>query len=348
MREELIRWLSDSLGLPFVEELEEGDVYYNDAAQKTLNSERRMSFAQSISRLAGKNIDSSTLEEKISQARIGNPIEYIADNGQKILFAPAGGNRACALVVTISFDRQTLRWGSDRKELTDGLSHELANALGAIAGWAQLARSGTRVEEALELIERASNSAWSISRQILGHHNEELSENASSVTNVSAFVDEAVRLIALKASQVGVAIRQSIAPGLEVKGKRDDVWSMVWNLMTNAVEAMPYGGTLAVEVALKEEIIRIVVEDNGPGIDDKIKERIFQPYFSTKKRGTGLGLALVKQSVDALGGAIEVATHKGEGTRFTIELPRVEESDRGRHLANRTSGRVSGVYLGQG
>jgi signal transduction histidine kinase/CheY-like chemotaxis protein len=347
MREELIRWFSDSLGLPFVEEREDGSVYYNDAAQKTLNSERKMSFAQSVNRLVGNNIDLSTLEDKITHVRSGTPVECIANNGQKVLFAPVGGNRACAVIVTISFDRQTLRWGSDRNDLMDGLSHELANALGAIAGWAQLARSGTRVEEALELIEKASNSAWSISRQILGHHDEKFSEDASSVTDVSAFVNEAVRLIALKASQVGVAIRQSVAPGLEVKGTRDDVWSMIWNLMTNAVEAMPYGGTLAVEVTSQDEFIRIVVEDNGPGIEDKIKERIFQPYFSTKKRGTGLGLALVKQSVDALGGAIDVETHKGEGTRFIIELPRIDESNRGKQQANRTNGRVSGVYLAE-
>lgn len=347
MREELIRWICDSLGLPFVEERTDGAVYCNNVAQNTLNPEKRMNFAQAVSRLVGSNIEPSTLEDAIARARSGSRTEYIAQNGQKVLFVPVSESRACAVIVTIRFDRQTLRWGSDRFEISDSLSHELANALGAIAGWAQLARTGTRVDEALELIEKASNSAWSISRQILGHQDEKHPEDVSPITDVSVFVNEAVRLISLKASQVGVTIRHNVAAGLEVKGTRDDVWSMIWNLLTNAVEAMPQGGTLAVEVTSRDGIIRIVVEDNGPGIEDKIKERIFQPYFTTKKRGTGLGLALVKQSVDALGGAIDVATHKGEGTCFTIELPRIEESDRGRQKANRANGRVSGVYLAE-
>jgi signal transduction histidine kinase len=70
----------------------------------------------------------------------------------------------------------------------------------------------------------------------------------------------------------------------------------------------------------------IVVADRGPGMEPEVAGRVFEPYFTTKERGTGLGLAIVKKIVLEHGGTIVVATHRGEGTRFTLTLPLAEAS----------------------
>jgi two-component system, cell cycle sensor histidine kinase and response regulator CckA len=346
MREESVRWLADSLGLPFMEERQDGTLYRNDAAQNALKSDQGYGFVQAVAELIENVGDSAKLEEQIARARTGIPVDYRTDTGRRVLLLPAEKYHVCAVFVPFDLSERSSS-NTEKQKLTDGLFHELANALGAIAGWAQLARGGTRVEEALELIEKASKSVWSISRQILGHNQEQIRDSVTSVTDMSASVDEAVRLIALKASQVGVVIHHRITPGLEVKCAPDDVWSMIWNLMTNAVEAMTYGGTLTVELTGQETTVRFVVMDDGPGMDDTIKERVFQPYFTTKEKGTGLGLALVKQAVEAAGGAIELISSRGKGTRFNIELPRSIGVNRKQEQSHRSNARASSLYFAE-
>ena len=99
------------------------------------------------------------------------------------------------------------------------------------------------------------------------------------------------------------------------------------NLALNARDAMEQGGTLTVTTekikdgsSANRGMIKLVVQDTGHGIDPAIRERIFDPFFSTKERGTGLGLAVVRQIVESLGGRIEVASKPGEGTRMEVFL----------------------------
>lgn len=97
------------------------------------------------------------------------------------------------------------------------------------------------------------------------------------------------------------------------------------NLVENAIQAMVEGGTLTVSVtpdAGGAEVV-VSVEDTGPGLDPGVRDRLFEPYFSTKATGTGLGLAIVRRSVEGHGGRITVASEPGRGTRFRIHLPGV-------------------------
>ena len=95
--------------------------------------------------------------------------------------------------------------------------------------------------------------------------------------------------------------------------------------MTNALDAMPHGGTLTVTVtaAPHDEAIRIEFADTGTGIPDANLARIFEPFFTTKPavKGTGLGLSVSLGIVQAHGGTIEVASEPGKGSRFTVLLP---------------------------
>jgi len=103
----------------------------------------------------------------------------------------------------------------------------------------------------------------------------------------------------------------------------EQIRRVVINLIDNAVEAMERRGHITVETSLSaaDNLVRIVIADDGPGIPIGDRDKLFLPYFSTKRRGSGLGLAIVRRIIAEHGGAIDVGDNTPRGTRFTIELP---------------------------
>lgn len=99
------------------------------------------------------------------------------------------------------------------------------------------------------------------------------------------------------------------------------------NLVTNAVQAMPKGGKLTINVSCNEEAAHIYVEDTGVGIAEEQKPKIFTPLFTTKAKGQGFGLAVCKKLIEAQGGEIIFESEEGKGSRFTIKLPYTRETD---------------------
>jgi signal transduction histidine kinase len=93
------------------------------------------------------------------------------------------------------------------------------------------------------------------------------------------------------------------------------------NLLRNAREAMPGGGAIDVCVAAEGMSVAIDVDDRGGGIPEEIRDRVFDPFFSTKGEGTGLGLAITRHIVDAHGGSVTCVPRTGGGTRFRLALP---------------------------
>ena len=117
-------------------------------------------------------------------------------------------------------------------------------------------------------------------------------------------------------------IETSLAPGLPtVPADRDLLARALGNLVANALEAMPDGGTLAVKTRAAEEGVALEVSDTGPGLTEEQRTRLFTPYYTTKKGGTGLGLAIVQGIVSDHGGRIQVESAPGAGTTFTLVLP---------------------------
>jgi two-component system, NtrC family, nitrogen regulation sensor histidine kinase NtrY len=121
-----------------------------------------------------------------------------------------------------------------------------------------------------------------------------------------------------------VRIEQRFAPGVPlVRLDPEQIRRVIINLVDNAVEAMERRGQIVVETQLDaaNNVVRVIVADDGPGIPPAEREKLFLPYYSTKRRGSGLGLAIVRRIIAEHGGSIDVGDNTPQGTRFTIELP---------------------------
>ena len=108
----------------------------------------------------------------------------------------------------------------------------------------------------------------------------------------------------------------------KIRGDRSLLEQALLNLVLNAVEAMPAGGDLRIEARQGDDGVILAVQDQGPGMKKEISERLFEPFLSRRPGGTGLGLALVRRTVEAHGGTVRVHSKPGKGTRVEIRLPK--------------------------
>jgi len=124
----------------------------------------------------------------------------------------------------------------------------------------------------------------------------------------------------------GVRLEQHLSPALpEVAADLGQIRQLLLNLVRNAREAMPAGGSLSVGTRAQDGSVLVEVRDTGPGIEPARLARIFDPFFTTKERGTGLGLALAQEIAQEHGGELTCASTVGQGTTFTLRLPALEE-----------------------
>lgn len=135
-------------------------------------------------------------------------------------------------------------------------------------------------------------------------------------------VHEVVELEAEAAAQRNVGVVRDLAPGCIAVGDVEKLKQVVLNLVVNALDAMPEGGTLRAAVGCDASDVWFSIGDTGPGVDPTILSEIFDPFFTTKAAGTGLGLAIVRKIVDQHGGRVVFRTAAGEGTTVRVVLPR--------------------------
>jgi signal transduction histidine kinase len=119
-----------------------------------------------------------------------------------------------------------------------------------------------------------------------------------------------------------IAFETSLEPNLEISGNEDRLKQLVMNLLRNSLEACePNTGKVTVHLIKKGDSIQLSVRDNGPGIPADIRDKIFNPYFTTKDRGTGLGLSIAHRIVEEHTGSIEVNVPPEGGTEFLVTFP---------------------------
>jgi signal transduction histidine kinase len=108
----------------------------------------------------------------------------------------------------------------------------------------------------------------------------------------------------------------------EIQADSDMLYQAFLNIFMNAIQAMPEGGKIQVSIQSADSIITVCIEDEGSGVPDDLLERVWDPFFTTKEKGTGLGLGIVKNIIESHNGSIRVKNRKeGPGVRVIIELP---------------------------
>lgn len=310
------------------------------AARERLGTDAPDRLVDALAALVGSAVEPAALEALIETARRAHrdepPQALETQDGQRLLVGP--GDQPGQLMAAVVAAPSTAAPGAPTAEQIAGVSHELSNALGAITGWARLARGGHRVDEALELIEKSAQSAWSAGRHVLSalSANGGSEPEAPTPMDLGAFVVDVARLLEPKAAKNHVRVRHHVEAPAPVMATRGALWTLVWNLAANGIEAMGHGGTLDLRVSAGGERVRLSVSDSGPGMPEALQARIFDRFFTTRTEGSGVGLAMVKDTVESLGGEITLRSKEGFGSRFEVTLPRA--------ASNELPRRVSGVF----
>lgn len=122
-------------------------------------------------------------------------------------------------------------------------------------------------------------------------------------------------------SHIAIQLKKAKKP-LVVEGDREKLKQVFLNLVKNAMEALKKGGDLIIQSDLLEKQVIITITDNGPGIQQKDRDKLFTPFFTTKQRGTGLGLSVSKKIIeDHPGGSLSIDSQEGRGTTVRVTLP---------------------------
>jgi len=199
-------------------------------------------------------------------------------------------------------------------EFSSYIAHEFRNSLGAIIGLARLVEKGKK--PATDIIKECRNMEELIARIL--EYSKPLKLNITAV-DLNKVLDEALTKISVpKRIQLASRTKSDIA---HVKGDHELLTMAIANLLKNAKEAIKGRGLLEVETGQSDDYVFIVVKDNGVGMDSQEKDMIFNPFFSRKANGMGLGLAYVKKVVEEHNGRVEVVSKKGRGSTFTLKFP---------------------------
>jgi two-component system, sporulation sensor kinase E len=216
-------------------------------------------------------------------------------------------------------------------QLAASIAHEIRNPMTSLKGFTQLLyntanEDGKRylsvINDEIKRMEEILTEFLEVSKP---------SNNKYSEFEAKGIILEVVNFMAPQAlmKNITVMINLEIDSGRKIFGDRNLLKQVFMNAIKNAIEAMPMGGNIYINVldSLENSSVCISVEDQGNGIEEKNLEKIFDPFFTTKSGGTGLGLAHIYKVIEEHGGSIGVSSVVGKGTIFTFNLPLQNETN---------------------
>jgi signal transduction histidine kinase len=222
-------------------------------------------------------------------------------------------------------------------ELTASLAHEMRNPLGSIRGTVDILKNELpqeyRKSDFFEILVSETNRLSAVVENYLGFARK---KKVSPIQHdVCQIMRDAGILLGSRARKDGIRLELSLPDqAVLIEGDPSETQQVVVNLLLNAVEAVEKAGRIVLKVepaqivsgatskvARDGRFVRLIIEDEGPGIGPEELDKIFQPFYSTKPTGTGLGLAVVKRIVDENQWKIDVDSQVGRGTRFVLFIP---------------------------
>jgi two-component system, NtrC family, sensor histidine kinase PilS len=207
--------------------------------------------------------------------------------------------------------------------MSANIAHEIRNPLasltGAIEVLASQALAGELRERLATIVLKESGRLNAILRDFLEYARP--APLARVRVNVCETIDEVLVLLEHRAASGTLKVVRDLPSSLQWEVDPQQFRQAIWNLGLNAVQAMPEGGELRVAAAVEEEHLVVQIEDSGDGIGGNDVGHVFEPFFSTKPGGSGLGLALVHRVLKDHGGEVDVESTPGGGSTFTLRIP---------------------------
>lgn len=217
-------------------------------------------------------------------------------------------------------------------ELTAGIAHEINNPTAVILGNVELMKfelgdDTDRVNEEIQAIMEQIDRIRNITRSLLQYSRHGGVQDEVTWQHINPIVDESITLVKTGAKKKGIVYHSSLDAKTSVEVNRNQLLQILVNLQMNAIHAMDGEGNLTIssEDWIEEGVVQgavIHVEDEGCGIKEEQLKRIFSPFYTTKRDGTGLGLSVSQSILSQTGGEIRVESELGKGSRFSIYLPK--------------------------
>jgi two-component system NtrC family sensor kinase len=228
-------------------------------------------------------------------------------------------------------------------QLSSGLAHEIGTPLNIISGRAELLKKRfedkNEVQKNLDIIVQQAERITKIIQQLLGFVRKKAPQQTP--INVRAILENTLDFLDHQMQKQDVRVEKDLKDNLPlVKGDSDQIQQVFLNLILNAIQSMPEGGMLHLAAASKwcsrqdmeegqRQYVEVHVEDTGMGMEPEVLQKIFKPFYTTKDKGTGLGLTVSLGIVQDHDGWIDVKSEVEKGSLFRVYLPVLEEEGRG-------------------
>ncbi|MEL3973540.1 PAS domain S-box protein [Rossellomorea oryzaecorticis] len=203
-------------------------------------------------------------------------------------------------------------------QLAAGVAHEIRNPLTTIKGFLQLMKESTEDDFHLKVIQGELDRIEIITNEFLALAKPRAVQFSS--TSLTGLLTSSVEFIKMECLKQGVDVRFSVEEA-EIHCDSHQIKQVVLNVMKNALEALPNGGLLNVQLEKENDYAKISIQDNGAGIPPERMKHLGEPFYSTKEKGTGLGLMICQKIIKEHNGSISIQSNVNEGTTVNILLP---------------------------
>ncbi|MEH7352449.1 ATP-binding protein [Neobacillus drentensis] len=214
-------------------------------------------------------------------------------------------------------------------QLAASVAHEVRNPLTSVRGFLQLIHDDEDLKSAQKHYIDIALAELDHAQSIINDYLSLAKPNTEGLTtvNISDEVRKTVALMTSYSNIQNIAIQMNIQDSLYIKGNKSEIKQVLVNIIKNGIEAMGTGGDLHVDTFEKDGEIIIKITDNGKGMTKSQLDKLGTPFYTTKEKGTGVGLTISFQLLQAMKGSISVESHIGKGTTFTIRFPCVTHTE---------------------